>query len=71
MTSGALVLRRSICRGRLRASGVLLVLRWTTIKKVLGVNAMKCWLYLAAKALGVGPARHCLLLWLQWVVTPV
>jgi hypothetical protein len=28
------------------------------------------WLYLAAKALGVGPTRRCLILSLQWAVAP-
>jgi hypothetical protein len=28
--------------------------------KVLGVGAVRRWLYLIAKALGVGPARRCL-----------
>jgi hypothetical protein len=62
MISGALVLRRSVCRDRLGHSGVFLALRWTTLEKVLGVSVMRRWLYLAAKALGVCPARRCLVL---------
>jgi hypothetical protein len=44
------------------------VLRWTTIKKVPRVGAVRCWFYLVAKALGVGPARQCLVLSLQQAV---
>jgi hypothetical protein len=40
------------------------------LEKVTEVGAVRRWLYLAAKALRVGPARHCLGLSLQWVVTP-
>jgi hypothetical protein len=47
-----------------------LALSWTTLKKVPGVGAVRRWLYLAAKALGVGPARCYLILSLQWVVAP-
>jgi hypothetical protein len=32
------------------------------------VNAVRCWLYLGAKAHGVGPARRCLAFSLQLVV---
>jgi hypothetical protein len=38
------------------------------LKKVLGVGAVRRWLYFFAKALGVGPARRCLILSLQWAV---
>jgi hypothetical protein len=41
-----------------------------TLQKVPGVGAVRRWLYLAAKALGVSPARRCLILSLQWVVAP-
>jgi hypothetical protein len=41
------------------------------LEKVLGVGAMRRWLHFAAKALGVGPARRCLVLALQWVVAPI
>jgi hypothetical protein len=41
MTSRALVLRRSVRRCRLGASGVFLALRWTTLEKVLGVGVMR------------------------------
>jgi hypothetical protein len=41
-----------------------------TLEKASGVSAVRHWLYLAAKALGVGPARHCLVLLLQWVAAP-
>jgi hypothetical protein len=34
------------------------------------VGAVRRWLYLAAKALGVGPARRCLILSLKWAVVP-
>jgi hypothetical protein len=47
-----------------------LALRWMTLEKVPRVGAVRRWLYLATKALGVGPARHCLVLSLQWVVAP-
>jgi hypothetical protein len=47
-----------------------LALRWVTLEKVFGVGAVRRWLYLAPKALGVGPAKHCLVLSLQWVVMP-
>jgi hypothetical protein len=40
------------------------------IEKVLEVGAARCWLYLAAKALGVGPARYCLVLSPQRMVVP-
>jgi hypothetical protein len=33
-----------------------------TLEKVSGVGAVRHWLYLAAKALRVGPARRCLVL---------
>jgi hypothetical protein len=39
-----------------------LMLRWTTLEKVPVVGAMRLLLYLVAKALGVGPTRHCLVL---------
>jgi hypothetical protein len=68
MTSGDLVLRRLVHRGRLGASRVFLALRWMTLEKVLRVSVVRRWLYLTAKALRVGPARHCLILSLQWVV---
>jgi hypothetical protein len=29
------------------------------LKKFLRVGAMRCWLYLAAKAFRVGPTRRC------------
>jgi hypothetical protein len=35
-----------------------LALRWMTIEKVPGVGVVRHWLYFAAKALGVGPARR-------------
>jgi hypothetical protein len=38
------------------------VLRWMTLEKVLGVRIERRWLYLAARVLGVGPTRHCLIL---------
>jgi hypothetical protein len=47
-----------------------LVLRWMTLKKVPGVGIVRRWLYLAAKALGVGPTRRCLVLSPQWAVAP-
>jgi hypothetical protein len=37
---------------------------------VLGVGVMRRWLYLAAMDLGIGPARCCLVLSLQWAMTP-
>jgi hypothetical protein len=49
-------------------SRLFLALRWMTLEKVLGVGAMRHWLYLAAKALGVGPTRHSLVSSLHWVV---
>jgi transposase len=65
---------------------VFLVLGWITLEKVLGVGAMRRWLYLAAMALRVsparrwlylaamalrvGPARCCLVLSLQQAVAP-
>jgi hypothetical protein len=39
---------------------VFSALRWVTLKKVLRVGAMRRYLYLAAKVLGVVPARRCL-----------
>jgi hypothetical protein len=47
-----------------------LALRWTTLENVPGVDAVRRWLYLAAKALGVGPASRCLVLSPQWAVAP-
>jgi hypothetical protein len=41
-----------------------------TLEKVLGVGVVRRWLYLAAKVLGVGPARRCPVPSLQWVVVP-
>jgi hypothetical protein len=38
------------------------MLRWTTLGKVPRVGAVRHWLYLAAKALGVGPVMCCLVL---------
>jgi hypothetical protein len=38
------------------------MLRWTTLEKVLRVDVVRHWFYLAAKAPGVGRARHCLIL---------
>jgi hypothetical protein len=38
------------------------MLRWTTHEKVLRVDVVRHWFYLAAKAPGVGRARHCLIL---------
>jgi hypothetical protein len=35
--------------GVLLGSRVFLALRWMTLEKVLGVGAVRCWLYLAAK----------------------
>jgi hypothetical protein len=55
-------LKSLVCRGQLRASRVFLALRCMTLKKVLRVGAMRCWLHLATKALGVGPAKRCLVL---------
>jgi hypothetical protein len=46
--------------GVLVCSREFLALRWMTLKKVPGVGAMRCRLYLAAKARGVGPIRDCL-----------
>jgi hypothetical protein len=43
-----------------RASKVFLALRWTVLEKVLRVGAVRRWLYLAAKAFGVNPARRYL-----------
>jgi hypothetical protein len=67
MTSGALVLRKLVHRGRLEGfhcvlvgSREFLMRRWTTLEKVPGVDVVRRWLYLAAKTLEVGPARHCL-----------
>jgi hypothetical protein len=62
------MLRRSVRRGRLWASGVFLALRWVMLEKLLGVGAVRRWLYLAAKAIGVGSARRCLVLSLQWAM---
>jgi hypothetical protein len=45
-------------------------LRWTTLEKVPGVGTVRHWLYLAAKALGVGRAKRCLVLSPQWAVAP-
>jgi hypothetical protein len=70
MTSGDLLLRRSVHRSRLRSSRVLLALRWMMLEMVLGVGVMRRWLYLAAMDLGIGPARCCLVLSLQWAMTP-
>jgi hypothetical protein len=39
-----------------------------TLEKVPRVSVVRSWLYLAAKAHGVSPARRCLVLSLQWVV---
>jgi hypothetical protein len=39
---------------------VFLALRWMILEKVSGVGAMRHWLYLVAKALGVGPAVRIL-----------
>jgi hypothetical protein len=47
-----------------------LALRWTTLEKVPVVGAARRWLYLAVKALGVGPARRCLVFSPQWMVAP-
>jgi hypothetical protein len=44
------------------SSRVFLVLRWMTLEKVLGVRIERRWLYLAARVLGVGPTRRCLIL---------
>jgi hypothetical protein len=63
-------LRRSVHRGQLGAFEVFLALRWMTLKKVLGVGVVRRWLYLAAKALRVGPARHCFVVSLQRAVVP-
>jgi hypothetical protein len=41
-----------------------------TLENVPVVGAVRCWLYLVAKALGVGLARCYLILSLQWVVAP-
>jgi hypothetical protein len=41
MATDALVLRRSVHRGRLGASEVFLALMWTTLEKVLGVGAVR------------------------------
>jgi hypothetical protein len=49
---------------------VFLVLRWMTLEKVPRAGAVRRWLYLSAKVLGVDPARRCLILSLQWVVVP-
>jgi hypothetical protein len=38
------------------------VLRWMTLEKAPRVSAVRRWLYMATKALGFGPARHCLVL---------
>jgi hypothetical protein len=46
------------------------VVRWTILEKAPGGGAMRRWLYLAAKALGVCPAKHCLVSLLQWAMTP-
>jgi hypothetical protein len=40
--------------GILLGSWVFLVLRWTTLKKVPRVGAVRCWFYLAAKPSHVG-----------------
>jgi hypothetical protein len=47
-----------------------LVLRWTTLEMVPGVGGVRRWLYLAAMALGVGLAKRCPILSLQWAVAP-
>jgi hypothetical protein len=49
---------------------VFLALRWMTLEKVPGADAVRRGLYLAAKVLGVSPTRRCLILSLQWVVAP-
>jgi hypothetical protein len=59
-------MRRSVLLG----SQVFLELRWMTLEKVLGVGAMRCWLYLVAKVIGVGPTRRCLAPSLQCVLVP-
>jgi hypothetical protein len=48
--------------GVLIGSREFLTLRWMALEKVAIAGFVRCWLYLAAKALGVGPARHCLVL---------
>jgi hypothetical protein len=63
-------LEKSVHRCRLRASGVFLALRWTTLEKVPGVSVVRHWLYLATKVLGVGPTKRCLIPSLQWSVVP-
>jgi hypothetical protein len=50
------------------ASKAFLALRWTALEKVLRVGAVRRWLYLAAKAFGVNPARCYLVFSLQWTV---
>jgi hypothetical protein len=35
---------------------------WMTLEKVPKVGAVRRWLHLAAKALGLDPTRHCLVL---------
>jgi hypothetical protein len=40
------------------------------LEKVPRVGPVRRWLYLAAKALGVSPARRYLVLSLQWAVAP-
>jgi hypothetical protein len=61
-------LRRSVRRGWLGTYELFLVLRWMTLEKVLKVSVVSFWFYLAANALGVGPARHCVVLSLQaWI----
>jgi hypothetical protein len=60
-----LFLRRSVGWDWLGPSRVFSVLRWMTLKKDLGVGAVRHLLYMAAKAPGVDPARRCLVLSLQ------
>jgi hypothetical protein len=43
-------------------SGVFLALRWTTLKKIPGVGAVRHWLYLVAKVLGVNLTRRHLVI---------
>jgi hypothetical protein len=56
--------------GVLISSREFLALRWMTLEKVPGVGAVRRWLYLAAKALGISPAKRYLVLSLQWAVAP-
>jgi hypothetical protein len=58
--------------GVLIGSREFLTLRWMALEKVAIAGFVRCWLYLASKALGVGPARHCLVLLYdsgQWCFT--